>query len=302
MKLDFNTVVIGAGVSGMTAAMYLKRSNIDVVILEKSAPGGQINRNGGIENYPGFEKIEGPELAMNIFHQINKLGIEYRYGDVQTVTDFDEYKIIKTDVGEIICQNIIIATGRRPKELGLTLEKQLSGRGVSWCAICDGPLYKNKIVAVVGGGNSAISEAQYLSTICSKVYLIHRRDHFRADAIEQAKLKKHNNIEVLYNTVITNLNQEDDHLASLVVKTNEEIEEIKVDGLFIYVGYEPDTKFLKGLPIHLENDYLIVNERMQTNVRGIYACGDVIKKEIYQISTAIGEGAIAALSVKKDIQ
>ena len=109
MKLDFNTVVIGAGVSGMTAAMYLKRSNIDVVILEKSAPGGQINRNGGIENYPGFEKIEGPELAMNIFHQINKLGIEYRYGDVQTVTDFDEYKIIKTDVGEIICQNIIIA-------------------------------------------------------------------------------------------------------------------------------------------------------------------------------------------------
>lgn len=301
MKLDFNTIVIGAGVAGMTAAIYLKRSNIDVAILEKGAPGGQINRTNDIENYPGLPHIDGPDLSNNIFNQINDLNIEYRYGDVTTIKDMGEYKIIITDIGEIFCQNIIIATGRKPRELGLPLETELIGHGVSWCAICDGPLYRGKTVAVVGGGNSAIEEAQYLAGMCTKVYLIHRKDHFRADAIEQDKLKKFSNVEYMYNSVVTEIKQLNGNLAGLIVKTNDQLNEIKIDGLFIYVGADPETKFLSDLPINLENNYIIVNEHMQTNIKGIYACGDVIKKDIYQIATAIGDAAIAALSVKRDI-
>lgn len=303
MKLTSDTVVIGAGVAGMTAAIYLKRSNIDVVILEKSAPGGQINRTNDIENYPGFMHIDGPVLAMNIYEQIRNLEIEYKYGNVLDIQDFGDHKLIKTDQEEITCKKIIIASGRRPRELGLPNEKQLTGKGVSYCAICDGPLYKGKITAVVGGGNSAIEEAQYLSGISEKVYLIHRGDTFRADAVEQERLFSKKNIEILYNSVVSTLIEENNKLKGLIVKDKEGNEKtIDVDGLFIYIGHEPETYFLKNLPITLNNDYLVVDERMETNIDGIYACGDVLKKDVYQISTAVGDATIAALSVKKDMQ
>jgi thioredoxin reductase (NADPH) len=303
MKLNTNTVVIGAGVAGMTAAIYLKRSNIEVIILEKSAPGGQINRTNDIENYPGFTHIDGPVLAMNIYEQIRHLEIEYKYGDVLTIQDFGDYKIIKTDQEEIICKNIIIASGRRPRELELENENKLTGRGVSYCAICDGPLYKGKITAVVGGGNSAIEEAQYLSGISEKVYLIHRGETFRADEVEQERLFSKTNIEILYNSVVDTLIEENNKLTGIKVKNKDGIEkEFKVDGLFIYIGHEPETYFLKDLPITMNNGYLEVDSRMQTNIDGIYACGDVIKKDVYQISTAVGEATVAALSVKKDMQ
>lgn len=303
MKLTTDTIVIGAGVAGMTAAIYLKRSNIDVIILEKSAPGGQINKTNDIENYPGFKHIDGPVLAMNIYEQIRNLEIEYKYGDVLTIKDFGDYKVIQTDQEELTCKKIIIASGRRPRELLLPNENKLTGRGVSYCAICDGPLYKGKVTAVVGGGNSAIEEAQYLSQISSKVYLIHRKDTFRADAIEQERLFSKENIEILYNSVVDTLIEENDKLVGLKVKNNDgELKEIEVDGLFIYIGHEPETYFLKDLPITMNYGYLEVDERMETNIDGIYACGDVIRKEVYQISTAIGEATIAALSVKKDMQ
>lgn len=302
MKLTSNTVVIGAGVAGMTAAIYLKRSNIDVILLEKSAPGGQLNRTNDIENYPGFKHIDGPELSMNIYEQVRNLEIEYKYGDVISISDFGDYKLIKTDQEEITCQNIIIASGRRPRELGLSNEKSLAGKGVSYCAICDGPLYKGKITAVVGGGNSAIEEANYLAGISDKVYLIHRGSTFRADIIEQERLLKRTNIEILYNSVVTELIEKDNKLVSLSIKTNEEIKQVNVDGLFVYIGHEPETYFLKELPIVMENDYIVVDHRMKTNIDGIYACGDVVKKDIYQIATAIGDATIAALSIKKDMQ
>jgi len=302
VNLTTNTIVIGAGVAGMTAAIYLKRSNIDVIMLEKAAPGGQINRTSGIENYPGFTNIDGPDLAMNMFNQVSSLGIEYRYGSVQSIKDMGDYKVITTDQEELFCQNIIIATGRRPRELGLPNEKELIGRGISYCAICDGPLYRGKITAVVGGGNSAIEEAEYLSGISEKVYLIHRGDSFRADAVEQERLFAKKNINIMYNSVVEKINAEDNHLSTLVVKTASSVETLKVDGLFIYIGHEPETEFLKDLPLNMDNDYIVVDERMATNIKGIYACGDVIKKHVYQIATAIGEASIAALSVKKDMQ
>jgi thioredoxin reductase (NADPH) len=302
MKLSSNTIVIGAGVAGMTAAIYLKRSNIDVLILEKSAPGGQINRTNDIENYPGFSHIDGPVLAMNIYEQIKHLEIEYKYGDVITIKDFGDYKLIKTDQEELTCKNIVIASGRRPRELGLSNENKLTGRGVSYCAICDGPLYRGKITAVVGGGNSAIEEAQYLASISEKVYLIHRGSTFRADEIEQERMRSKKNIEIMYNSVVDTLIEEDNKLKGLIVNNNNNKVEIKVDGLFVYIGHEPETYFLKDIPLTMENNYIIVDHRMKTNIDGIYACGDVIKKEVYQIATATGEATIAALSIKKDMQ
>ena len=298
---NFDYVVVGAGVAGMTAAIYLKRANAKVIIIEKSAPGGQINRTAKIENYPGFESIEGPVLAMNIFNQVNKLGIEYRYGDVINIEDIEDQKIITTDTEEIICKAVIIATGRSPRELGLENEKQLTGRGISWCAICDGIFYKDRKVAVVGGGNSALEEAIYLSNICEEVFLIHRRDEFRADNILVDKIKNKSNIKIMYNSIIKKIHSEDNKLSGLVVETGGSLSELKVSGLFIYIGFEPDTKFLKNLSIKLDNGYIVVDTQMRTNIKNIYACGDVIKKEVYQLSTAIGEAATAALSAEKDI-
>lgn len=293
----YDTVVIGSGVAGMTAAIYLKRANLNILLLEKSAPGGQINRTASITNYPGIKEIDGPSLSLNILEQLKSLDIETKYGNVLNIID-GEIKTIKTDLEEIKTKTVLIATGRNPKELGLEHEKQLTGRGVSWCAICDGPLYKDKTVAVVGGGNSAFEEALYLSTIVKKLYLIHRRDTFRADNILVEKLKEKENVEFILNSTITKLNEKDNHLESIEVNNKE----IKVDGLFIYIGFKPETDIFNNLNLELDDGYILVDKNMKTNIKGIYAAGDVIKKDYYQISTAVGEAATAALTIKRDLE
>ena len=293
----YDTVVIGSGVAGMTAAIYLKRANLNILLLEKSAPGGQINRTASITNYPGIKEIDGPSLSLNMLEQLKSLDIETKYGNVLNITD-GEIKAIKTDLEEIKTKTVLIATGRNPKELGLEGEKQLTGRGVSWCAICDGPLYKDKTVAVVGGGNSAFEEALYLSTIVKKLYLIHRRDTFRADNILVEKLKEKENVEFILNSTITKLNEKDNHLESIEVNNKE----IKVDGLFIYIGFKPETDIFNNLNLELDDGYILVDKNMKTNIKGIYAAGDVIKKDYYQISTAVGEAATAALTIKRDLE
>jgi thioredoxin reductase (NADPH) len=303
MKLDFDVVVVGAGIAGMTAAIYLKRANINVVMIEHTAPGGQVNRTSSIENYPGFEKIDGPTLAYNTFMQTQKLGINYKYGNVIDVTVEDEYKIVRTDKEEIKCKAIIIATGRKAKELGLKNELSLTGRGISWCAICDAPLYKNMNVAVVGGGNSALEEAIYLSEICSKVTLIHRRNEFRADKILVDQVVKSPKIEIKYNSVITDINESNNRLNDLVIENVEtkDKETLDVSALFILIGSIPVTDLLKDTEVEVDNGYVVVDSEMRTKVEGIYACGDVIKKSVYQVSTAVGEGATAAMSAIKYI-
>ncbi|MEG0826505.1 MAG: FAD-dependent oxidoreductase [Bacilli bacterium] len=294
--LNFESIIIGAGVAGMTSAIYLKRANVNILLLEKSAPGGQINMTAKIENYPGFTSIDGPSLAMNIFEQVSNLKVPYKYGNVFSIEKKDDLFLIKTDIEQYTTKTIIIATGRHPKELGLENEKNLTGRGISWCAICDGIFFKDKIVAVVGGGNSALEESLYLSDICTKVYIILRNNVFRGDKLLQDKIKQKGNIIVKYSTTIKKLVEDENKLSSLVLN-NEEV--LKVDGLFIYIGNIPDTSFLNKITINLLDNYIIVNENMQTNIDGIFACGDVINKDVYQISTAVGEGAKAAISVSK---
>ena len=176
-----NTVIIGSGIAGMTAAIYLKRANIDFIIIEKGAPGGQILRTSTIENYPGFNKIDGPEFAMNVYKQLNELNVNYIFDDVKEISNNNEKILIKTQNSEIVCENIIIATGRNPRKIGLDNEDKYIGKGISYCALCDGNLYKDKNVAIIGGGNSAFEEALYLSKICKKVTLISINTVFKAD-------------------------------------------------------------------------------------------------------------------------
>ena len=302
MNKTYDCIVIGAGIAGMTAAIYLKRANVNVLLLESSVPGGQINRSARVENYPGFKEIDGPTLAMNIYEQVQNLGIEYQYGEVIDILENKNQKIVKTEKEEILCKGIIIATGRVPKELGLENETALVGHGISWCAICDGPFFKNKDVCVVGGGNSAFEEGLYLADICNHVTILNRSDKLRADSILVEQAKRKENITILYNSVVNTINEKDGYLSSILVEQENDIREIECDGLFIYIGSKPSTHFARNLGLKMQNDYIVVDQNMRTNIKGIYACGDVILKEVYQISTAVGEGATAAMSFKKDME
>lgn len=301
MEKKYDCIVIGAGVSGMTAAIYLKRAGLDVLLLEKSAPGGQINQTSKIENYPGFLSVDGPTLAMNMFEQVQNLDISYQYGNVVKIRNREKLKEVVTDQDSYLTKALIIATGRIPNKLNLEEENQFINRGISWCALCDGAFYKNKIVGVIGSGNSALEEALYLSEICSKVIMMNRKDRYKGSAMLLEELKKKDNVEFIYHCVIQKLNEKNGHLGSITVKQDESIRKIEMDGLFEYIGYHPDTEFLHDFHITSSDGYIIVDQNMKTNVNGIYACGDVIQKDVYQIATAIGEGAIAATQVQKDL-
>lgn len=298
----FDCVVIGAGVAGMTSAIYLKRYNLNVLLLEKGAPGGQITQTPNVENYPGYTSIDGATLALNIFSQVTNLGVPYQYGNVIKIEDLGEIKVIHTETERIETKSIIIATGRRAKKLGLLKENELIGRGISWCATCDGMFYKNKCVAVVGGGNSALEEALFLSNMCKKVEILYRGGKFRADEIIQKKVLEKNNIEIHYYTEVKELIEDEDRLVGIKISKKEEIKQLDIQGLFIYIGYEPDTNYVESLDLSLEDQYIIVDSKMKTNISGIYACGDVIKKELYQLTTAIGEASLAAYQVKKYLE
>ncbi len=295
-KYSFNTIVIGSGIAGMTASIYLKRANISVLLIEKNVPGGQITRASSVENYPGFKQIDGASLAMNVFEQVQNLGIDIKFADVKKIELVDDKKIVKTKNEEFICDNIIVATGRNPRELLLPHEKELIGHGISYCALCDGSFYKDKDVAIVGGGNSALGEALYLSNICHKVYLIHRRDEYRAASNLINTVKEKQNIELITNSNITKLNEKDGYLNSIIINDNKQI---NVSCVFIYIGNTPDISFLDNLNLTTKDDYIIVNNDMETNIKGIYACGDVIYKNTYQLTTAVGEATVAANSIIK---
>lgn len=291
---NYDCIVIGAGVAGMTAALYLKRSNMKVLLLEKEMPGGQINKTTLIENYPGFTKINGTDLALSMYEQIKNLDIEYKTVTVIDIIDNNELKIVKTTKEQYTAKNIVLATGRKPKKLSLENEDKLLGHGISYCAICDGNFFKNKVVAIVGGGNSALTGALYLSSIASKVIIINRSSKLRADEVFKDKINNKKNIEVLYNSKVTKLNDQNGILDSIEINNNV----VKVDGLFIYIGFDPDLSYLNNLSIENNNSYIIVDNNMKTSIDGIYACGDIIDKKVYQIATAVGEAAIAATSIK----
>lgn len=299
MKETFDCIIIGAGVAGTTASIYLKRWNFNILLLEKNMPGGIISNTSIIENYPGIKKIDGSTFAMNLYEQIKELDINYKYGNASEITQKNNLFIVNTDLGNYQTKSIIIATGRTPRKLNLENEDKLIGNGISYCATCDGLLYKDKEVCVVGGGNSALEESLYLSKICKKVTIINRSSKLRADEILIEKVKNTTNIEVMYNSNIIELKEKQNKLTNIIIKKENETKELLCHGLFIYIGFEP---IIPNVPnLKLNDNYIVVDGRMQTNIDNICACGDIIKKDLYQIITAAGEGATAANTIKNNL-
>lgn len=300
MKLDYEVIVVGSGPAGITSAIYLKRANINVCVMEKSAPGGQLNKSSTIENYPGFEKITGPELAYNFYEQILNLNIPFINEEVIEIEDKASYKIIKTNKKTYTCKGVILALGRKPRSFDNKNVSLLEGKGVSYCSLCDGPLFKNQDVSIIGGGNSALEESLYLADICKSVTIINRRDVLRGDKMLVDKVLKKDNINILYNSEVVEFNKQDDFLESLTINTNGKLNKLEVKACFIFIGYVPATDFLNNLDILDEKGYIKTDKNLKTDIPFIYACGDTINKEVYQIVTATGEGAVSAISFIND--
>lgn len=287
----YDLIIIGMGPAGISASIYAKRAGLNILCLDKTMPGGYLNFIDRIDNYPGVYNITGPELAFNMYNQVKKLDINFKNANVlNIISDVDTKKVVTANE-DYLCKNVIIATGRISKKLGLAHEEELIGKGLSHCALCDGILYKDEKVAVVGGGESALSETLYLADLCSKVYLIHRRSKFTVNEKLFEKILNKQNVEILYDTEITALNVENEVLASITLN-NEKI--LKVSCLFSYIGYVPGTKFADELNLTNQKGYIEVDDNYQTKIDGIYAVGDIIEKEMYQIVTAVAEGAMAS--------
>lgn len=296
--MKYDCIIIGAGPAGVGAAIYLQRANRKICIIEKNVPGGKLNTISTIENYLGFESINGPDLALNLYKQINKLNIELKNEEALSIEALPDKKIVKTNKGQYESDFVILATGRKTKKLHLKDEETLEGRGISYCAVCDGPLYKNKEVVVIGGGTSAVQEAIHLADFCKKVTIINKNNLFKVEhtILEKAEVKE--NINILYNAKIKEYKKEKDQLNHVVVTIDNKEKNIKADGCFVFIGSEEQTKLLANL-VTDEKGYILCDDRMQTSVDKIYACGDNIKKDVYQIVTAAAEGAVAALDILK---
>ncbi|MBR5369971.1 MAG: thioredoxin-disulfide reductase [Bacilli bacterium] len=289
----YDIIIIGAGPAGMTAAIYAARANKKVLVLEALNYGGEILNTLKIENYPVEENISGFDFATKLYNQIIKLGVEVK---LEKVISINEEKQVKTNENTYTSKAIIIATGLKTRKLDLPLEEELTGKGISYCATCDGAFFKNKDVAVVGGGNTALEDALYLSDICNKVYLIHRRNEFRADPITVNKVLEKDNIKVLYDSIITKINGSN-YLESIEV--NNEL--LNVNGLFIAIGKIPHLDYLNNLIETNELGYIKSNELCHTNIEGIFVAGDIREKTLRQLVTATSDGAVAATEAIKYI-
>jgi thioredoxin reductase (NADPH) len=306
MKMEknmYDILTIGAGPAGLTAGIYGVRANMKVGMIERSAPGGQIVWTYEIENYPGYEKLPGPDLAMKMYEHATNMGAEYLYGDVVSIEKKDDIFVVKTEDSEFKTKTIIITTGTVNRRLGVAGEDRLAGYGISWCAICDGAFYKGKEVAVIGGGNSALEEALYLASIVDKVYVIHRRDAFRGDKLAQERVFSNKKIEVIWDTVVEAFNGEK-NVESITIKNiqTNETKDLKVSGVFLYIGQDPATQFVKEFGILDESNYVIANQRMETAIPGLFAAGDCIVKDLRQVATAVSDGAVAAIEAIKYIE
>ncbi|MEG1505879.1 MAG: FAD-dependent oxidoreductase [Bacilli bacterium] len=292
----YDLIVIGMGISGITAGIYAKRSNLNVLIIDKSMPGGLLNSIETISNYPGLSNISGSDFAMNLFNQVNELKIPYKLEEVQKVDLLNEVKSVTTNTDVYKAKNVIIATGRKPKYLGLDNEKSFLGRGLSTCAVCDADFYKGKTVAVVGSGNSALQESLYLAKVAEKVYLINRRDGFKGEDVLIDKIKTNDNIEIIYNVNIKKINEENEKISSITLDNDTTID---VSGVFIYIGFTPNSDLVKDLDITNMDGYILVGDDFETTIPRVYAIGDVIKKDVYQLVTAASDGALVIYSIQK---
>lgn len=298
MKDIYDIAIVGGGPAGLTCALYSARGGMKTAIIESMGMGGQTALTNMIDNYPGVPEIEGIELSNKMAEQVDKFGVNTIYDEVTDINVND--KIITTSYTEPIqARTIVLAMGASPKKLKVPGEEKFTGRGVGYCAVCDGAFYKNKTVAVVGGGNTAVEDALYLTRFAKEVYIIHRRNEFRATRILSEKIKK-SNVDIIWDSVVTDINGNNkvDKVILKNVKTND-LTDLKVDGIFIAIGQKPRTDIIID-KLNLDKEgYIITDEEMRTNIEGIYAAGDIRKKAFRQIVTATSDGAIASLTASQ---
>lgn len=291
----YDIIIIGGGPAGYTAALYATRAGLNTLVIERLSAGGQLALTGEVDNYPGFEEgIDGFTLGMKMQASAERFGAVTEYTEVLSLDLKDKIKKIITDSGEFEAETVIIATGANPRELGLPREAELLGKGIHYCAHCDGRFYKDKTVAVVGGGNSAAADTLYLSRLAKKVYLIHRRDTLKATKIYHEPLKSAQNIEFIWDSGITEF-LGDSRVEGAKIKNLKtgEITNLSCDGIFVSIGRKPATNFIKDIISLDENGYIIADETTKTNIEGVFAAGDVRTKALRQIVTAVSDGAVA---------
>jgi thioredoxin reductase (NADPH) len=300
----YDVIIIGAGPAGMTAALYASRSNLSVLMIERGAPGGQMNNTAEVENYPGFDSIMGPELAYKMYENVEKFGTENAYGIVMDIKDQGAYK-------EVICEDqtyqgktVIIATGCEHRKLGVKGEEAFAGRGVSYCAVCDGAFFRNKKLLVIGGGDSAVEEAIYLTQFASEVVIVHRRDELRAQKIIQDRAFANEKISFEWNTVLEEIIGNDMVVTGGKLRNvvTNEVKEVAAAGIFIYVGLDPLTEPFKKAGLTNAGGWIETDQDMRTSMPGVFAIGDVREKTLRQITTAVGEGGIAGQQVYKYLE
>ena len=295
MKNVYDMIVIGGGPGGYTAALYAARAGLQTVLIERMTPGGQMALTHQIDNYPGFENgIDGFELGDKMRRGAERFGVQTVMAEVQSVELRADIKSVQTDAGVFLAKTVVLSTGANPRKLGLAMEQELTGRGVSYCAACDGMFYRGKTVVVVGGGNSAVADALTLSRLAKKVYIVHRRDTLRATKIYHEQLEKAENVEFIWNSAVQEILHSDTVTGVAVgnLQTGQ-IQKIDADGLFISIGRAPASELFRGQVALDESGYVIAGESTQTNLPGVYAVGDLRTKQVRQIVTAVADGAVA---------
>ena len=297
----YDTIIIGAGPAGMTAALYAARSNLKVALLERGIPGGQMNNTADIENYPGYANISGPELAEKMFEPLENLGVEHLFGLVEKIEDRGNFKEIITEDERFEAKTVIIASGANHRHLGVPGEEDFNSRGVSYCAVCDGAFFRDEDLLVVGGGDSAVEEAIFLTRFAKSVTIVHRRDELRAQKVLQDRAFANEKIRFVWDSVVESIHGDERKVTGVTfknVKTGE-LSQAEFGGIFIYVGLYPVSEFAKDLGITDEAGWILTDHQMKTSVAGIYAVGDVRQKDLRQITTAVGDGAIASQEAYK---
>jgi len=296
-------IIIGGGLAGLTAGLYANRAGLDTLLFEKMFAGGQAATTYMIENYPGFdEPISGPDFAMKVENQARRFGLQIQYDEITSLKLDGKIKRVITEKEELECKAVILAMGAEPKTLRLARENDFRGRGVSYCATCDGAFYRDKDVAVVGGGETAVEDALFLAQYVNKVYLIHRREEFRATKIASDRVKANKKVSILWNTVVDSILGEEsiDGIMVRNLKTKE-TRDIKVDGIFVAIGIQPNTDLVKDVITMSESGFILTDEEMKTNIPGVFAAGDVRHKSLWQLVTAAADGAVAAVTAQRYI-
>lgn len=295
MAKNYDVIIIGAGPGGLTAALYASRANLSVLILDRGPYGGQMNNTDAIDNYPGFTEIKGPELGEKMYQSVMKFKPDFEYGDVQSVTLEDDHKLVKTDTGDYTAPVVIVGTGADHKHLNVPGEEEYSGRGVSYCAVCDAAFFKDEDIVVIGGGDSAVEEGIYLAQLAKSVTIVHRRDKLRAQPELQKRAFDNKKIKFVWNAQTESIDGDGQKVTGITYLDKEtgEKKTLSAAGVFIYVGVIPQTAPFKDLGILDEKGWIPTDEHMRTKVPGILALGDVRAKDLRQIANAVGDGSIA---------